>query len=158
METPELDPERAVALYDDEDRAMMRLIVAAKTPGVSRAEEIVAFVKAAGYGRVGIANCVGVTREAEAFERMLAGCCEVTRVDCKVAAIPHAAFVEGKGGTACNPVGQAEVLKDAGTELNVAMVLCLGHDLLFAKHSAAPVTTLVVKDRVHGHNPISALR
>lgn len=158
METPELDPERAVALYDDEDRAMMRLIVAAKTPGASRAEEIVAFVRAAGYRRVGIANCVGVTREAEAFERMLADCCEVTRVDCKVSGIPHAAFVEGKGGTACNPVGQAEVLKDAGTELNVAMGLCLGHDLLFAKHSAAPVTTLVVKDRVHGHNPIAALR
>ena len=60
-------------------------------------------------------------------------------------------------GTCCNPIGQAKVLADAGTELNVAMGLCLGHDLLFAKHSAAPVTTLVVKDRVHGHNPIAAL-
>ena len=158
METLGPEQERAVARYDDDDRAMMRLIAAAKAPGGSRAEEIVAFVKAAGYRRVGIANCVGVTKEAEAFERMLAECCEVTRVDCKVSAVPNAAFVEGKGGTACNPVGQAEVLKDAGTELNVAMGLCLGHDLLFAKHSAAPVTTLVVKDRVHGHNPIAALR
>jgi uncharacterized metal-binding protein len=29
--------------------------------------------------------------------------------------------------------------------------------MLFAKHSKAPVTTLVVKDRVTGHNPIAVL-
>jgi uncharacterized metal-binding protein len=147
-----------MAMYDDADRALMRLIVAAKAPGASRAEEIVAFAKCAGYRRVGIAHCVAVTREAEALERMLAEHVEVTRVGCKVFGIPTAEFVEGAGGTSCNPAGQAKVLADAGTELNVAMALCLGHDLLFAKHSAAPVTTLVVKDRVHGHNPIAALR
>jgi uncharacterized metal-binding protein len=37
------------------------------------------------------------------------------------------------------------------------MGLCVGHDSLFTKHSEAPVTTLVVKDRVLGHNPVSAL-
>ena len=158
MDTSGLDKDGAIALYDDEDRAMVRLIAAAKAPGVSRAEEIVAFVKAAGYRRVGIAHCVAVTQEAEALEQMLAGHCAVTRVGCKVFEIPNAAFVEGQGGTACNPVGQAKVLNDADTELNVAMGLCLGHDMLFARHSRAPVTTLVVKDRVHGHNPIAALR
>jgi hypothetical protein len=29
--------------------------------------------------------------------------------------------------------------------------------MLFSKHSDAPVTTLVVKDRVTGHNPVSVL-
>jgi len=147
-----------IALYDDEDRALVQVIEAAKTPGASRAEEVVAFAKAAGYRRVGIAHCVAVTREAEALERMLAEHVEVTRVDCKVFGIDKGEFVEGASGASCNPAGQAKVLADAGTELNVAMALCLGHDLLFARHSAAPVTTLAVKDRVHDHNPIAALR
>ena len=30
-------------------------------------------------------------------------------------------------------------------------------DILFTKYSEAPVTTLVVKDRVAGHNPVSVL-
>ena len=33
----------------------------------------------------------------------------------------------------------------------------MGHDSLFYKHSKAPVTTLVVKDRKLGHNPVAAL-
>lgn len=32
-----------------------------------------------------------------------------------------------------------------------------GHDSLFLKHSEAPCTVLVVKDRVLGHNPVAAL-
>ena len=32
----------------------------------------------------------------------------------------------------------------------------MGHDILFTKHSKAPVTTLAVKDRVLTHNPLGA--
>ena len=158
VSTDGADKASIVALYDADDRAMMRLIEASKVRGVSRAEEIVAFAKAAGYRRVGIAHCVAVTREAEALERMLAEHCAVTRVDCKVHGLDKGDLIAGASGGTCNPAGQAKVLADADTELNVAMGLCLGHDMLFARHSAAPVTTLVVKDRVHGHNPIAALR
>ncbi|MHA1741489.1 MAG: DUF1847 domain-containing protein, partial [Candidatus Thorarchaeota archaeon] len=35
--------------------------------------------------------------------------------------------------------------------------LCIGHDMLFNKYSEAPVTTLIVKDRVLGHNPVAGL-
>jgi uncharacterized metal-binding protein len=41
--------------------------------------------------------------------------------------------------------------------MNIIVGLCVGHDMLFSKHSSAPVTTLVVKDRVTGHNPVSVL-
>ena len=44
-----------------------------------------------------------------------------------------------------------------GTELNIEVGLCVGHDSLFFRHSAAPVTVLVAKDRVTGHNPAAAL-
>jgi uncharacterized metal-binding protein len=37
------------------------------------------------------------------------------------------------------------------------MGLSLGHDLLYNKYSRAPVTTLIVKDRTNGHNPMLAL-
>jgi uncharacterized metal-binding protein len=41
--------------------------------------------------------------------------------------------------------------------MNIIVGLCVGHDMLFAKYSSAPVTTLVVKDRVTGHNPAAVL-
>ena len=57
----------------------------------------------------------------------------------------------------CNPVLQARYLNRAGTDLNIVIGLCVGHDALFNKHSEAPVTTLIAKDRVLGHNPVAAL-
>ncbi len=58
---------------------------------------------------------------------------------------------------ACNPVAQARLLNGAQTDMNIIVGLCVGHDMLFSRHSDAPVTTLVVKDRVTGHNPVSLL-
>ena len=57
----------------------------------------------------------------------------------------------------CNPIAQASLLARAGTELNVVIGLCVGHDSLFFMHSKAPVTVLVAKDRVLGHNPVAGL-
>jgi len=56
-----------------------------------------------------------------------------------------------------NPILQAEVLNNEKTDLNIMMGLCVGHDILFLKHSKAETTPLVVKDRATGHNPIAAL-
>jgi len=58
---------------------------------------------------------------------------------------------------ACNPLTQAELLNRAETGLNLIVGLCLGHDILFTLNSKAPVTTLIVKDRLLGHNPVIAL-
>jgi uncharacterized metal-binding protein len=55
-------------------------------------------------------------------------------------------------------VAQARLLDEARVELVAAVGLCLGHDLVLQQESVAPVTTLVVKDRVHDHHPIAALR
>lgn len=147
-----------VALYDDHDRQLMQLASAAKARGADRVTEILRFAEKAGWKRIGIAYCVAMAKEAAALEQQLAQTLEVIRVDCKVCRIPAAALVEGDRGVSCNPLGQAAYLEEQGTELNIAMGLCLGHDILFAKHSRAPVTTLTVKDRVHDHNPINALK
>ncbi|MEM3437698.1 MAG: DUF1847 domain-containing protein, partial [Nitrososphaerales archaeon] len=58
---------------------------------------------------------------------------------------------------ACNPILQAQLLNDANTTINVIVGLCVGHDMLFTMESKAPVTTLIVKDRLLGHNPVIAL-
>ncbi len=33
----------------------------------------------------------------------------------------------------------------------------MGHDILFSRYSNAPVSTLIVKDRITGNNPAAAL-
>ena len=58
----------------------------------------------------------------------------------------------------CNPIQQARYLNEMGTELNIVIGLCIGHDSLFYRYSQAPVTTLVAKDWALAHNPIVALR
>ena len=57
----------------------------------------------------------------------------------------------------CNPIGQALFLNNAGTDFNIILGLCVGHDSLFIKYSDAPITVLSAKDRVLGHNPLAAL-
>ena len=56
-----------------------------------------------------------------------------------------------------NRLPHAKYLNKEKTDLNVVVGLCVGHDSLFYKHSDAPVTTAVTKDRVLGHNPVAAL-
>jgi uncharacterized metal-binding protein len=57
----------------------------------------------------------------------------------------------------CNPIAQAVFLGEEKTELNVIMGLCMGHDILFLKHSKTPTTTLMIKDRVLYHNTVAAI-
>ena len=38
------------------------------------------------------------------------------------------------GVNMCNPILQAKMLNEAGTELNVVVGLCVGHDSLFYKY------------------------
>jgi uncharacterized metal-binding protein len=160
MESPGLSEEqqRCLDLYDEEDLQLMALAEAAKGKGLNRVEEIARFFRAAGFSRLGIAHCVAVKDAGLRLEELLIReGFEVTRVDCKTCQLPAAALTEGARGIACNPIGQARLLAKADTQLNVSMGLCLGHDLLFNKYSRAPVTTLIVKDRTNGHNPMLAL-
>lgn len=133
----------------------------------TRVEDTIAFARLMRYRRIGIATCIGLLEETRRLEQILRAqdlepvsvCCKVGSVD-KVAAlaIPDAEKVRpGTFEPACNPLAQAEILNAVGTDLNVIVGLCVGHDALFTRRSKAPVTTLVVKDRVTGHNPAAVL-
>jgi uncharacterized metal-binding protein len=110
-----------------------------------RVRELIEFSKRMGLAHLGVAFCVGLREEAGQLARILESHgLGLSSVACTV-----------NGG--CNPVGQALALNSQGTQLNVIVGLCMGHDVLFSKFSEAPVTTLVVKDRAMCHNPVAPL-
>ncbi len=132
----------------------------------TRVEEIMDFARRMGWNRLGIAHCVGLMQEAKAARDIfLAGGFEVCTVCCKAGSIDkeqvgvrdEEKVRPGQYEAMCSPVGQAALLAKAGTEFNVVIGLCVGHDSLFFTHSKAPTTVLVAKDRVLGHNPVAAL-
>ncbi len=132
----------------------------------TRVEEIMDFAHRMGVTRLGIAHCAGLMQEAKAARDIfLAGGFEVFTACCKVGSIPkeniglrdEEKVNPGQFEALCSPIGQAALLAEAGTQLNVVIGLCVGHDSLFFMHTKAPATVLVAKDRVLGHNPVAAL-
>ena len=130
---------------------------------LTRVEEIMAFAKKIGAQKIGIANCIGLIKEARIFAKILkANGFKTYAIICKVAGINKSSIgipqeCENIGAAMCNPILQARLLNKAETDLNVVIGLCVGHDSLFYRYSNAPATTLVTKDRVTGHNPVAAL-
>jgi uncharacterized metal-binding protein len=130
----------------------------------NRVEELVAFAKARGVEKVGVAFCVSLIREAQALGRILEDeglsaelvCCRVGAIDYQEIGLPKAN--PHRPAAICNPEGQARVLNAAKVGLVAQVGLCLGHDLVLQEACAAPVTTLVVKDRALDHAPVRALR
>ena len=129
----------------------------------TRVQEIMEFARKIGAKRIGIANCIGLINEARTFARILrANGFEPYAIICKVVGKEKSSIgipkqCEKIGAAMCNPILQARLLNQAGTDLNVVIGLCVGHDSLFYKYSDAYVTTLVTKDRVTGNNPAAAL-
>ncbi len=132
----------------------------------TRIEEIIAFAKQANYKRIGLAYCIGLRREAVRFNEIMNSYkFEMISVVCKAGSVPKETLglsdeekvKPGRFEAMCNPVAQAELLNKAGTDLNIILGLCVGHDALFIRFAEAPVTVLAVKDRVLAHNPLGAI-
>lgn len=159
--------EEVVSLYRGNPTHLDMARVSAKLEGtyymkMTRLEELIAFSQEMKFSRLGIAFCVGLSEEVEKLHEILAQYFIVSSVCCKVCGIEKERFNltkinDDRIEAMCNPVGQATVFNNEGTDLNIIFGLCMGHDILFTKHSNAPVTTLVVKDRVLAHNPIGAI-
>lgn len=132
----------------------------------TRLEEIMDFADRCGYKKLGLAFCVGLIKEARLLGSILRhNGFVVESVVCKNGSIPKEflgiadcqKIRPGNHEAMCNPIGQAALLNKAGTQLNIILGLCVGHDSLFMKNSDAPVTVFAVKDRVLAHNPMGAL-
>lgn len=128
----------------------------------TRLEEIMGFAEQMGYKQIGIAHCVGLSNEAKLLKDVLDKkftvhtiCCKFSGINKKDLDLPQIKC--DRYEAICNPIGQAMVLNDLKTDLNIIVGLCIGHDILFTKYSEAPVTTFIVKDRVTGHNTAATL-
>jgi uncharacterized metal-binding protein len=132
-----------------------------------RIKELIEFGKLIHANKFGMAFCAGMRDEARRIMEVLEKSgFSVASVLCKCGGIDKTRLhVEKeykiddplKFEAGCNPVLQAQLLDNAGTDINIIVGLCLGHDMLFTMNSKAPVTTLIVKDRLLGHNPVIAL-
>ncbi len=131
-----------------------------------RLKEIAEYALSAGFKNIGIAFCIGLSNEAKIATRYFekkglkvnsAVCCCGSIDKAKLDIPPEDRFSFKGFEAGCNPIGQAKLLAECGTEFNVVLGLCVGHDSLFFKYSKAPTTVLAVKDRVLGHNPLAAV-
>ena len=160
--------DKVQALYEDEENRKVSVITAQIENEFygkyTRVEEVIEFAKRMDHRKIGIATCIGLIDESRILARILRkNGFEVYSAVCKIGSFSKADVgvlpedITRTGAVMCNPIMQAEVLNQAGTDFNVVMGLCVGHDSLFYKYSEALVTTLVAKDRVLAHNPVGAL-
>ena len=151
-----------IYLENKEDRRVMASS-ACIGKNIPRLEEVLRYIEYMNIQNVGIAFCKGLQNEGRMIHKFLEDRgIKVYSVICGNEGIDKGEVgIEKKSDAfeiSCNPYGQGNVLNKVKTELNIAVGLCVGHDMLFNKYSEAPVTTLVVKDRVNSHNPLEALK
>ncbi len=128
-----------------------------------RIQEAIEFARELKLRKIGLASCVALINELGLVSELFIGAgfevvsaaCQIGRVSPEARGVPLE--VRDRRGATCNPIAQAEILNSQQTQLNFIIGLCLGHDILFNRYSKAPVSTLIVKDRVTGHNPAVAL-
>ena len=130
-----------------------------------RVQELIVFANKMGYKKLGMAFCIGLKEEAKVLTQILekndfevvTGICTIGSLQKKEMKIPDQDTFTTAEEVGCNPIGQAYFLNSENTDLNIVVGLCIGHDINFIKHSEAPTTVLIVKDRVTTHNPVAVL-
>lgn len=157
-------------LYAEEENAKLvhnaALVEAEGYCKKTRIEEIMDFARKCGYKTLGLAFCIGLSKEAKlVYNIFKANGFNIESIICKNGSIPKEEIGISDEEKirpctyepTCNPIGQALFLNKAKTDFNIMLGLCVGHDSLFIKYSEAPVTVLAAKDRVLGHNPLAAV-
>ena len=152
----------ALAFYRDEENYKI-LQAAAKATSAAiggkwpRVRELVFFAHSMGAKRIGIASCISYAADACILAGILTNeGFEVVDATCRIGSIKRGELgLEAPDdphfhSASCNPYMQAAVLNEVGTDFNVILGLCLGHDMIFARQSQAWVTTLGVKDQTPG--------
>jgi uncharacterized metal-binding protein len=117
----------------------------------TKLEEIAIYAKWLGYRKIGVAFCVEHEREARLVYDILSRYFEVFSVCCKVCSFEKRSLGIKKSDeleyeAACNPIGQALLLNEDLTDLNIMLGLKTGYDILFTKYSDAPSIPLPIQE------------
>jgi len=167
---------------DPDNQNMMAAAARTQVKGIAsswtRIEDVINFAREMGYEKIGIATCIALISESRILTKILETkgfevksiCCksgsnfekdvglqDVVDLKQDVKSINNLNVNQQTSIPLCNPIGQAFLLNGEKTDLNILLGLCTGHDALFIKHSEAPVTPLIVKDRRTLHNPAAAI-
>ncbi len=135
-------------------------------PTKTRIVETCEFAIKMGYKRIGLAFCLGLTKEAKVVGEILTGygfelvsiCCKAGNSSKDIIGISNDEKVyKGTDEAMCNPIFQAKIMTNEQVDFNILLGLCVGHDSLFLQYTDIPTTVLAVKDRVTGHNPLAAI-
>ncbi len=135
-------------------------------PSKTRIVETCEFALKMGYKRLGLAFCLGLSKEAQTVAEIFKGYgFEVVSICCKAGNTPkeiigikdHEKVYRGTSEAMCNPIFQAKALNHEQVDFNILLGLCVGHDTMFLKATDIPTTVLAVKDRVTGHNPLAPI-
>ena len=146
-------------LYNNADLQILKQAEDSLNPSFDRVNEIIEYARKSNMHTIGIANCTTFIKEANQLETILTDAgFQVEKVHCKYGRVPFNELIPGYKGISCNPAGQAKYLEEKGTELNIMMGLCLGHDMIFNSKSKAPVTPLLVKDRKFDHHTLDVFK
>jgi uncharacterized metal-binding protein len=127
-----------------------------------RIQEGILYAKELKLQKIGFAACIAMVSELDLLVRLFTkegfevytACCQIGGIDATERGVPD---VQGYSASWCHSIAQAKILNKERTELNFIVGLCMGHDILFCSYSDAPVSVLIVKDRVTGNNPAAAL-
>jgi uncharacterized metal-binding protein len=142
-------------------QAAANLVDKGRAGTLSRLQEVIEFSKSMNFQRIGIAYCYGMEIETalistifreSGFKTFPVSC---TTGGFKQSDVNIESNIEK---VSCNPLAQAGQLNAESVDFTITVGLCLGHDILFNKHIKSYTSTLIVKDRVHDHNPIDALK
>ncbi len=135
-------------------------------PCKTRIVETCEFALKMGYKRLGLAFCLGLSKEAKTVEEILKGygfevvsiCCKAGNTSKDIIGISEDEKIfKGTDEAMCNPIFQARALNHEKVDFNILLGLCVGHDSLFLQSTDTPTTVLAVKDRVTGHNPLAPI-
>lgn len=159
------DMDTQLGLYHHQDtqkiiQAAAHLVDGDRAGTLSRIREIIEFAKEMRYRKIGLAYCFGMEHLAQQVRDILGSeGLPATGVSCTVGGLGQNAINQEStlAGVSCSPLNQAAQLNAQGVDLAIVMGLCMGHDILFNRHFEGDVTTLVVKDRPFGHEPVKGI-
>ena len=142
-------------------QAAAQLVDNGRAGTLSRLQEVIEFSKSMNFQRIGIAYCYGMEIDAALVTTIFRESgFKVYPVSCttggfKQSIVNATSKIEK---VSCNPLAQARQLNHESVDFTITVGLCLGHDILFNKHIKSYTSTLLIKDRVHNHNPIDAIK
>ena len=142
-------------------QAAAQLVDNGRAGTLSRLQEVIEFSRSMNFQRIGIAYCYGMEIDAALVTTIFRESgFKVYPVSCTTGGLKQSVVntTSKIEKVSCNPLAQAAQINHESVDFTITVGLCLGHDILFNKHIKSYTSTLLVKDRVHNHNPIDAIK